>query len=141
VPWGGKAPSYARSPRPGMGRAPTRREGTPWRTACSSVGVAPTSPAQLSCGPRHSIVVYATCLEEHPPVEGAEERDRLLGTVCDLIRRGMGHDFSAYKTTTLARRVEKRMQSHRISSLAEYVALLEREPPEAQRLFEELLVG
>ena len=50
-------------------------------------------------------------------------------------------DFSHYKTTTLHRRVERRMTAANVSSLIDYAAFVEREPEEARRLSDDLLIG
>lgn len=58
-----------------------------------------------------------------------------------LLRAHTGHDFSAYKKTTVCRRVERRMGVHQIAGISEYVAFLQKNPQELQLLFKELLIG
>jgi two-component system CheB/CheR fusion protein len=64
-----------------------------------------------------------------------------LGQIMDVLRRQTGHDFTPYKATTLARRIERRMAVTRTATVAEYAALMQRSPDEAQVLFGELLIG
>jgi two-component system, chemotaxis family, CheB/CheR fusion protein len=58
-----------------------------------------------------------------------------------LIRNGTGHDFSHYKSSTIARRVERRMAVHRITSLSDYLLYLQNNPAEIDMLFKNLIIG
>lgn len=64
-----------------------------------------------------------------------------LEKVVLLLRAQTGHDFSLYKKSTIARRVERRMGLHQLARLDDYVRLLRSNPPEAELLFKELLIG
>jgi two-component system CheB/CheR fusion protein len=64
-----------------------------------------------------------------------------LGTIFSLLRKHTGHDFSGYKEGTVLRRIRRRIQTLHAASVADYVKLLAEEPPEAQALFKELLIG
>ncbi len=64
-----------------------------------------------------------------------------LGTICEILERHTEHDFKHYKTSTLVRRISRRMHVSRIASAADYVARLENDPAEVQALFRELLIG
>ncbi len=68
-------------------------------------------------------------------------RDDLLQKVSIILRRETGHDFSLYKSTTMGRRVERRMALNGISNPADYIRLIERDAEEVQILFQELLIG
>ncbi len=52
-----------------------------------------------------------------------------------------GHDFSNYKRATVMRRIARRMQVTRRTSLAAYVEYLRENPEEAQDLFGDLLIS
>jgi two-component system, chemotaxis family, CheB/CheR fusion protein len=71
------------------------------------------------------------------PLENGAAVDRLLQT----LRRHTGHDFAAYKKSTLLRRIERRMNSRAIASVDEYCDLLERDHEETQVLFREFLIS
>jgi two-component system CheB/CheR fusion protein len=58
-----------------------------------------------------------------------------------ILRAQTGHDFGGYKTRTFLRRVQRRMQFHHCEALADYIALLQREPEEATALFRDLLIN
>ncbi len=58
-----------------------------------------------------------------------------------LLRAQTGHDFSLYKKTTVARRIERRMGIHQIERILTYVQFLRENPQELDLLFKELLIG
>ena len=64
-----------------------------------------------------------------------------LATIFSLLHKHTGNDFASYKQGTLLRRIRRRIQSLHLASVADYLALLEREVPEAQALLKELLIG
>jgi two-component system, chemotaxis family, CheB/CheR fusion protein len=64
-----------------------------------------------------------------------------LQKIVYLLRGRTGHDFSAYKTSTIGRRVERRMGIHQIKSMQEYLSFLQDSPHEVDLLFKELLIG
>jgi two-component system, chemotaxis family, CheB/CheR fusion protein len=64
-----------------------------------------------------------------------------MGKVHAILRRRAGHDFSQYKENTIARRLERRMKALQIETVEQYVQTLERQPEEADRLFNDLLIG
>ncbi|NTW97036.1 MAG: PAS domain S-box protein [Oscillochloris sp.] len=65
----------------------------------------------------------------------------VLGKICVVLRNQTGHDFAQYKTTTLIRRVERRMALHQITRADDYVQYLRQAPDEAESLFRDLLIG
>jgi len=84
---------------------------------------------------RHSLIIDKT----EPP---REEKDRSsLEKVLILLRSKTGHDFSLYKKNTIHRRVERRMNIHQISRIADYVRYLQGNSQEVELLFKELLIG
>ncbi|MHC4442221.1 MAG: chemotaxis protein CheB [Planctomycetota bacterium] len=58
-----------------------------------------------------------------------------------LLRSRTGHDFSYYKTSTLRRRIIRRMNIHQIKTHKNYLRYLEENPQEVDLLFKELLIG
>lgn len=64
-----------------------------------------------------------------------------LEKIIILLRSQSGHDFSLYKKNTLFRRIERRMNVHQISKIANYVRFLQENPKELDILFKELLIG
>lgn len=58
-----------------------------------------------------------------------------------LLRSRSGHDFSSYKSSTICRRIERRMNVHQITDSAQYVRYLQEHPHELDQLFKELLIS
>ena len=61
--------------------------------------------------------------------------------ICDILRRSIGHDFSGYKSSTIDRRIRRRMQMLGIETLAAYVGHMRGDSREPSRLFRDLLIG
>jgi len=64
-----------------------------------------------------------------------------LKKILVLLRAQTKHDFSQYKRSTIARRVERRMAVHQIERLDEYLRYLRQTPSEVNALFRDLLIG
>lgn len=82
---------------------------------------------------------YLSTADQDPGVlaDGGE----LMQQVFELVHAHTGHDFSAYKPSTIRRRIERRMNVHHLTSSRDYVRLLRSTPSEIDRLFKELLIG
>jgi len=65
----------------------------------------------------------------------------LLEEILEHVRVRTGHDFSEYKTSTMQRRVQRRMQVNQIASLEEYREYLQGHPKEVQSLQKDLLIS
>jgi two-component system CheB/CheR fusion protein len=82
---------------------------------------------------------YLTALPIHPEV--ATVPPQPLQKIFILLRNRTGHDFSAYKTSTIHRRIERRMNVHQIKTPSDYVRFLQENPRELDILFKELLIS
>jgi two-component system CheB/CheR fusion protein len=58
-----------------------------------------------------------------------------------LLRSRTGHDFSAYKPTTVRRRIERRINVHQFAGPQQYLSYLQENPHELDLLFKELVIG
>ena len=67
----------------------------------------------------------------------ANDLRRIIG----FLRARTGHDFASYKRATVMRRVLRRMQVCRVTSLVEYGERVRSTPEEAQELFDDLLIS
>jgi two-component system CheB/CheR fusion protein len=93
-------------------------------------------PAQLmnyakGCRPQRSGT--ATALSDKFP--------ETLEKIFHVLRSQTGHDFSAYKKSTICRRIDRRMNLQQIENPADYLRLLEQNAQEAETLFNDLLIG
>jgi two-component system CheB/CheR fusion protein len=86
-------------------------------------------------------------LEHARPGVAPDDAARDSGTesavqkIVGLMRTATGHDFSAYKSSTVYRRIERRMGLHQLDDIASYVRYLRENRAEADLLFKELLIG
>jgi two-component system CheB/CheR fusion protein len=63
-----------------------------------------------------------------------------LQQVFDLLRPVSGVDFKHYKLPTIKRRLFRRMALHRLTSVPDYVELLQADPGEVRSLYQDLLI-
>jgi two-component system, chemotaxis family, CheB/CheR fusion protein len=76
------------------------------------------------------------------PAANPEDRNgNALDKIFVLLRTQTGNDFSLYKTSTIYRRIERRMGRHQIENVEHYVRFLRENPREIEVLFKELLIG
>ncbi|RYZ67926.1 MAG: PAS domain S-box protein [Proteobacteria bacterium] len=64
-----------------------------------------------------------------------------LGALLEYLYRNRGFDFSGYKTTSLVRRIHKRMQALNIHTFSAYTDQLEVDPNEFNALFNTILIN
>lgn len=64
-----------------------------------------------------------------------------LPKIFPVLRNRTGHDFSRYKDSTLARRIQRRMQVLHVQSVSKYVHCINEQPDEVDSLFKDLLIG
>ncbi len=93
-------------------------------------------PAQLI-----SYVENAFGKNRRPVVVPSSDITSWIQRIEILLRGHSGHDFSGYKQSTIARRIEKRMVVNKIDHLEQYVEYLRQNPNELETLFRELLIG
>ena len=94
-------------------------------------------PAQLLAYAAHAFERPARASKDVNLADAPE----LLAALCNALRGHSGHDFSGYKTTTIARRVERRMALHQCRSAEDYLTLLQSDAREAEALFNDILIG
>ncbi len=68
-------------------------------------------------------------------------RDKELEDLLEQLKTSRGFDFSAYKRSSLSRRLQKRMQTTGIDSYARYSDYLEAHPQEFTQLFNTILIN
>jgi two-component system, chemotaxis family, CheB/CheR fusion protein len=76
-----------------------------------------------------------------PAADAPEDDHEGLARVLELLRKTSGTDFSAYKKTTLRRRIARRMAVSHIETLDEYAGHLEGDVGEAKALYEDCLIS
>jgi two-component system, chemotaxis family, CheB/CheR fusion protein len=78
---------------------------------------------------------------EESPATDFDAIHEALPEICDLLQKATDHNFKHYKTSTLVRRIQRRMQVLRTDDVRAYVDRLRGEPDELTQLFRELLIG
>ena len=61
--------------------------------------------------------------------------------IFSLLRSTAGVDFTAYRDTTIKRRILRRMVIHANESLADYISFMEQNPAEIEALYHDLLIN
>ena len=73
---------------------------------------------------------------------GTDDRNpQGLSAILDLLRERSRRDMSQYKSSTLLRRIDRRLAVHRLGTMADYAELLRNNPQEIDLLFNEMLIG
>ncbi|MEP1646911.1 PAS domain S-box protein [Rhodopirellula bahusiensis] len=80
-----------------------------------------------------------TKADEEPDLEVVERSG--LERVFQLLQKKHGIDFNHYKTGTVHRRIQRRMDLMHLDALAHYVAHINEHPEEVNELYRDLLIG
>ncbi|QCB45547.1 chemotaxis protein CheB [Hydrogenophaga sp. PAMC20947] len=77
-----------------------------------------------------------------PGADGVDDLDAApLAAILNLLHAHSKHDLRQYKTSTLLRRIDRRMAVHELATMVAYVAFLRENPQELDLLFKEMLIG
>jgi two-component system CheB/CheR fusion protein len=86
---------------------------------------------------RHPYIARVPAPREEAAVIGAgTDMEKLLSRIRDTT----GVDFSLYKTTTLHRRIKRRMVLHRLERIKDYVRYIKENPGEVDELYRDILI-
>lgn len=92
--------------------------------------------------PQRILLVAGARQDAAAPEAGIDDADAAsLAAVLGLLRDHSKHDLSLYKTSTLRRRIERRIGVHGLRTLADYESFLRGNPQELELLFNEMLIG
>jgi two-component system, chemotaxis family, CheB/CheR fusion protein len=61
--------------------------------------------------------------------------------IFQILRQATGVDFTHYRQTTIARRIQRRMVVHRIDKIEEYVKYVQNNPTEVKALYQDMLIN
>jgi two-component system CheB/CheR fusion protein len=109
------------------------------QSAINSVVVDGSAPAHELPEKLISLLKFSPTLIQKQAIDDKSKSN--LEKIIILLRTQVGHDFSLYKKNTLFRRIERRMNIHKIEKIANYVRFLQENPKELEILFKELLIG
>lgn len=71
----------------------------------------------------------------------ADDGTSVLAQILILLHDRVGHDFSAYKETTILRRIGRRMRITDIDTMADYLSVLKQDKKECKALFHDFLIS
>ncbi|MBF0471880.1 MAG: chemotaxis protein CheR, partial [Gammaproteobacteria bacterium] len=97
--------------------------------------------------PPEEMPLHLTSFIRHPYANKKERSVTLLSDedginrIFAMLRERSSLDFTYYKPSTMARRIERRMSVNQVLSLRDYVRYLERYPSEVDTLHRDLLIG
>jgi two-component system CheB/CheR fusion protein len=83
----------------------------------------------------------STLLARRKEAEPAKHAAEELKAIFRIVNSRTGHDFSSYKTSTIIRRIERRMAVNDIIDIRDYIRFLKEKPDESKALFKEFLIG
>jgi len=69
------------------------------------------------------------------------QNSEAIARILALLRQTSGVDFAYYKSSTIRRRILRRMALHRLESLDRYVSKLRGDPTEVHALYEDILIN
>src|SRR4029434_7089348 len=87
--------------------------------------------------------VYGRLRTNVAPAPGMDVTDEAdaLREVMTLLRVRTGHDFANYKSGTLLRRLQRRLNVVGLSTVSEYAQMIREQPQEAVTLMKDLLIS
>jgi two-component system CheB/CheR fusion protein len=80
-------------------------------------------------------------LDQRKEAEPAKQIAEQLKAIFRIVNAHTGHDFSAYKVSTIMRRIERRMAVNDIIDIHDYINFLKEKTDECKALFKEFLIG
>jgi len=96
-------------------------------------------PAEL---PERILRVAAAGMSTPAPLTCAIEHSAsALHAILCLLRERSKHDLALYKSSTLVRRIERRMAVYKLASMQAYESFVRQNPLELDLLFKEMLIG
>src|SRR5581483_6156487 len=108
------------------------------RSGCVDAVLTPEGLArELARIGKHPYVLPTPQVKEFLQAEEVDFFKKILG----LLRSAVGVDFTAYRDTTLWRRILRRMVLHHKENLGEYFQLLEKDRTELDALYEDILIN
>lgn len=87
------------------------------------------------------IARIARQLSDSPPPRGETARGIDHTRIARIIRRATGVDFTQYKSSTVQRRITRRILMHKLESVGEYEERLRAVPGEIDTLYHDMLIG
>jgi len=119
--------------------ASTEYDGMPHSAIATGLVDFELPPAEMPA----RLIAYMTHAFGHPPKTAAPaiKTENAVKKIFILLRSQVGHDFSQYKSSTIQRRIKRRMAVQQIESMDDYVKFIQTTPAETEALFRDMLIG
>lgn len=92
--------------------------------------------------PQHILAAMASSAQaQRHAATSHEEHLHAFADILQLLHERSKHDLSPYKTSTLTRRIERRLTVHGLGTMRDYAEFLRANPTERDLLFKEMLIG
>lgn len=118
-------------------RETAKFDGMPRATQATGVCDFVLSPSQIADALLKHIGIPTESESDETTVD---DSDSALESLFRLMHKHSGVEFSQYKINTIKRRIDRRMGFRQLTSLREYVEVLESEPEELTQLHDDLLI-
>ncbi|MPR35896.1 CheR family methyltransferase [Salmonirosea aquatica] len=80
-------------------------------------------------------------INNHTVLQSSNPRERSVDAIFDLLAQRSGTDFSQYKSSTIMRRMDKRVEALNLPSYTDYYKMIRQNPKELDVLFDTVLIG
>ncbi|WKN40796.1 CheR family methyltransferase [Tunicatimonas pelagia] len=80
-------------------------------------------------------------IQNHQVVNGVEEKESSTESIFRLMTSKTGTDFSKYKSSTIQRRITKRLDALDLLNIDDYYRYIQENPTELDNLFQTVLIG
>ena len=80
-------------------------------------------------------------IQNHQVVNGTEEKESSTESIFRLMTSKTGTDFSKYKSSTIQRRITKRLENLNLLNVDDYYRHIQENPTELDNLFQTVLIG
>jgi len=108
------------------------------RNGCVDLVLPPDKLAQELASLAKRGTIQSGSQTQEKPASATEDQ---LAKIFNLLRNVTGVDFSSYKTTTLQRRIMRRIVLKKIDDVGSYLAHLQQNPAEVESLFHDILIN
>jgi PAS domain S-box-containing protein len=118
-----------------------KHDSMPRSAATTGVADHVLPPAEIAAELQKYVRYMHEQVETSSPKLLRDEIIEAIPAIADVLMKVTNHNFQHYKTNTLCRRIQRRMQVLKIERASEYVDYLQHWEEETQVLFRELLIG
>lgn len=98
-------------------------------------------PAEELATHLYQLITRTRTLDTDDVVGSEGQAGAPMQKILRLVRMRTGQDFTQYKRSTLVRRIDRRMKTHRTEDITRYIRLLQDDPDEIDALFRDFTIN